>query len=134
VSQSCTSSNSKTICAIMRTLIITFITILISGCSGNADLGNSYYYLDTFEAIDVGYPYGAIIYKGDTENHFDTTIISREVVQVIRTQRYIFAKQIASENKLDTNCYVIDKTTDKVFGPVKTDSFAKLKNSLTIDE
>lgn len=125
---------NQVMCNYMKTLILTSIVILLSSCRNDADLGNSYYYLDTFYAMDVGYPDGAIIYKGDAEYHFDTTIISREVVQVTRNDRYIFAKQVVGENKLDTNYYVIDKVTDKVIGPVKTDVFEKLRNSLKREE
>ena len=116
-------------CNYMRTIILIFIILLITSCSDNADLGNSYYYLDSFEAKDVGYPYGAIVYKSPTKNLYKNTIISREVVHVKHNDKFILAKQTV-EDKVDTNYYIIDKINDKLFGPLTLDSFTVLSNTL----
>lgn len=135
----------------MRTFILILLTFLIPGCKwSNADLGDSYYYLDSYEAYDVGYPYGAIIYKSLHKNLFRQTVISREVVDAHYNDQFIIAKQLAPKNRLDTNFYVtekeygkvlqldtsyfiIDKEKDKVFGPLTLDSYSKLKKTLHVE-
>jgi hypothetical protein len=115
-------------CNYMRTFILKLVAFFIfSSCADNADLGDSYYYLDPLEAIDIGYPYGAIIYKSNKKLVFDTTIVSKEVVQVSHSDKFIFAKQLTDKNGLDTSYYIIDKGRDKVYGPTNLDSCQKLK-------
>jgi hypothetical protein len=109
-----------------RTFLLTLITISLSSCQDESHLGNSYYYLDSFEAIDVGFPDGAIIYKGDKELHFDTTIISKEVIMVTHNDKFIFAKQLATSDIHDTNYYYIDKYSEVVYGPLTLDSSKKI--------
>lgn len=114
----------------MRIIILTFITIFLSNCSNNnTELGNSYYYLDRFEATDIGYPNGAIVYKSPTKNLFKEIIISKQVVQVNHNDKYILAKQIVT-NKIDTNYYIIDKINSKLFGPLTIDSCIILSKEL----
>lgn len=115
----------------MRAFTLTLFSVLFfSSCADNADLGDSYYYLDPFEAIDVGYPDGAIVYKSTKKLVFDSIIISKEVVQVSHNDQFIFAKQLADVNKLDTNYFIIDKERDKIYGPTTLDSCQKLKQFL----
>jgi hypothetical protein len=113
--------------------LILFAALIFSSCADKSDLGNSYYYLDPFEAMDVGYPDGAIIYKSNKKLFFDTIIISKEVVQAIHNDKFILAKQLVDKNSLDTNYYIIDKKIDKVYGPTNLDSCEKLKLSLNAE-
>ncbi len=118
-------------CNYINTFILTlFAVLLLSSCVDNADLGDSYYYLDPFEAMDVGYPDGAIIYKSTKKLVYDSIIISKEVVQVSHNDQFILAKQLADLNKLDTNYFIIDKERDKIYGPIALDSCKKLKQFL----
>lgn len=120
-------------CNYMRTTILTLIVILFSNCTrDNAELGDSYYYLDNIEAIDIGYPDGAIIYKSKSKLQFDTVIISKEVVHATHNDNFIIAKQLATTNRLDTSYYIIDKNIGKVYGPLTADSCETLKITLRI--
>jgi hypothetical protein len=115
----------------MRTFTLTLLAVLIfTSCEDNADLGDSYYYLDPYYAMDVGYPDGAIIYKSSRKLSFENIIISKEVVEATHNDKFIFAKQLSDTNKIDTSYYIIDKLSDKVFGPLKYDSCEKLKTIL----
>ncbi len=109
----------------MRLFLFLLTIISFLSCQDKTDLGNSYYYLDTFEAKDVGFPGGAIIYKGERKLQFDTTIISREVVYATHNNRYIRAKQVATDNTRDTSYYYIDKLRNVVYGPLTLDSSRK---------
>ena len=111
----------------MRTVLIVIILVIsFSSCKDDANLGDSYYYLDPCEAIDVGYPDGAIIYKSDRKLVFDTTIISKQVVAVTHNDQFILAKQVSTADVYDTNYYFVDKTTDRVYGPLTLDSSKKI--------
>ena len=51
------------------TKIILFLSIFcFLSCRNNDNLGSGYYYLSDFNAMDVGYPYGSIVYKSNQEN------------------------------------------------------------------
>jgi hypothetical protein len=122
-------------CNYMRTLILTLIILIISSCSSDeSDLGQSYFYLDSFEAKDVGFPDGPVIYKSTEKYLFQKIVIGREVVQVQHNDNYIFAKQVATDNNGDTNNYIIDKLHDILYGPMTADSLTSLKRTLRTDE
>jgi hypothetical protein len=82
--------------------------------------------------MDVGYPGGAIIYKSTEKLFFDSIIISKQVVEVTYNARFIFAKQIVTDQTLDTNYYFIDKLNGQVYGPLTLDSSKKVSNRLKI--
>ena len=118
----------------MKKSILLFVaSLIICSCTDNSDLGDSYYYLDSFEAIDVGFPNGAIIYKSKKKHQFDSIVISKEVVYAIHSNRFIFAKQLSNEQKRDTNYYIIDKLNDKIYRSTSIDSCDKLKRYLKTD-
>lgn len=118
----------------MKTHYQIILSILLLSCQwSNADLGDSYYYLDKYEAKDIGFPDGAIIYKSETKNLFKDVKISKEVVEVKHNDNFIFAKQLANANRLDTSYYIIDKVGDKVYGPLTKDSCNHLRIELRTD-
>ena len=58
--------------------------ILFYTCVGVDDqnLGDNYYYLPKYEAKDIGYPGGAIVYKSAEKNIFKEVKIEGEVINV----------------------------------------------------
>ena len=52
-----------------------------------------YYYLPEEESKDVGYPYGAIIYKSDKEYAFENTIVYSDVEECVSSDKYILVYQ-----------------------------------------
>ncbi len=117
----------------MRVFITIFILIYISSCQiDNSDLGNSYYYLDGYEAKDIGYSDGAVIYKSPYKLSFREIKVKREVIQVAHDDKFILAKQVSGEGNIDTNYFVIDKQTDKIFESISLDSLERLRKRLEI--
>ena len=106
---------------------------MLSRCQwSDAYLGNNYYYLNKFEAIDIGYPNGAIIYKSQQENVFQNVIVHGNVVNVNFNEQFILAKQSPLKNPTDTVYFIILKKLDKVYGPLKANSFTNMKKVFKI--
>lgn len=117
----------------MKTLATIVIVFLLSGCKwSNADLGDSYYYLESAEAIDIGFPDGAIIYKSTNQYVFKDIKVSREVIQVEHDDTYILAKQVCCGDGSDTNFFVINKKSDMVYGPLNADSLEMIRTHFNI--
>ncbi len=77
----------------MEKVIYLFIILIVCSCSNERDLGNKYYYLPDYESIDVGYPYGSVIYKGPNEYVFNEIIIFSDVEKVIERDTYVLVLQ-----------------------------------------
>lgn len=106
---------------------------MLSSCKwSEANLGDNYYYLNKYEAIDIGYPNGAIIYKSQQEDVFQNVMVPGNVVNVNFNDQYIIAKQSPLKYPTDTVYFIILKNVDKVYGPLKADSFANMKKVLKI--
>jgi hypothetical protein len=76
------------------------------------DLGEGYWYLPEYEAIDIGYPDGkSVIYKSQQKNAFTEVLIEGEILTVSTDENYIFA--VLEGPKF----YIIDKKETKIYGP-----------------
>jgi hypothetical protein len=106
---------------------------MLSSCKwSDAHLGDNYYYLNKYEAIDSGYPDGAIIYKSQQENVFQNVMVNGNVVKVNFNDQFILAKQSPLKHPTDTVYFIILKKLDKVYGPLKADSFINMKKVFRI--
>ncbi len=103
---------------------LTFI-ILIGFFSCNTNkLDNDYHYLSKYEAEDVEYPYGAIVYKSKNENSFDKIIICSDVISFVSNNKYIlvyqepnkklFAKFLTDELNFWNNHFTISKKDSSI--------------------
>lgn len=118
------------------------ILILISAlffCSCNdRELGDGYYHLPKYEAVDVGYSEGqAIVYKGSQEYHFKDVKIRGDVVEVKADSKFIIAKRDPLV-RFDTNSgmieyYIILKQNDSLIGPLTSEKFEKTAGSLGVN-
>ena len=112
--------------------------ILFYTCVGVDDqnLGDNYYYLPKYEAKDIGYPGGAIVYKSAEKNIFKEVKIEGEVINVNSNKDFIIAIQKAYTSRFDTsrlnitemNClkyYIINKKSDLVYGPFNKKDYQK---------
>ena len=134
----------------MKKWVIITSLLLISGFiifnfrEDEALLGDDYYYLSSFEAIDVGYPGGAIIYKSPEQNSMRDIKIRGDVVSVNHDDNYIIAiqqpknssdfKLIKSYNSNDTilNYFIISKKLDRLFGPYKKEEYLLKRKELGV--
>ncbi|WP_298150023.1 hypothetical protein [Flavobacterium sp.] len=76
----------------MKKTLVLFVLFLFISCD-EKKLGNSYYYLPNYEAYDLGYPYGSIIYKSKNENVYDNVIVYSDILHCIYDDNYILIIQ-----------------------------------------
>ncbi|MDE5420478.1 DUF3997 domain-containing protein [Labilibaculum sp. DW002] len=117
----------------MRYFLIGIIICITSSCKwSNAELGKNYFYLDKDEAIDVGYPGGAIIYKSSEKYYFKNIIISGDVLKVNSDNDFIIVKQRPKSETDKTYYYIIEKKGDIVHGPLSSDSLSLMKKMFEV--
>ena len=97
-----------------------FVVWVFCSCN-NYHLAKDYYYLPVDESIDVGYPYGSIIYKSDREYAFENTIVYTDVKECVSDDKYIlvyqkpnkaiFAKEL-EDNLKNFNSYFVKTKKD----------------------
>lgn len=88
------------------------------------DLGNHYYYLPDYEALDVGSPYEPLVYKSYSKHVIENIIISPVVIKAKNRGNYILAIQIR-KNDTVRRYFIIDKKTDKVYRNMNREEFLK---------
>lgn len=70
--------------------VVVFVFLISCGAQGYKE---NYFYLSRYEALDVGYPYGAIVYKSPEEYLYRNVIIGGNVLIFKQNSKYIVAKQ-----------------------------------------
>lgn len=126
----------RIIIALMLLLVVLF---LIFGSANEQDLGDNYYYLPEYEAVDIGYPNGAIIYKSPQRYLFRDVIIHKTVISVNKNKDFIIAIQqndsVNQSNVLDSIClhyFIIVKQADEVYGPFSKIEYLRKREELKI--
>lgn len=128
---------------IIAIVIIFLLVVLYLTWADEQNLGDNYYYLPIYEAVDIGYPEGAIIYKSLQKNVFSDVKIHRNVISVNKNKEFIIAIQqddsvnikSAQTNVLDSNYlhyFIIAKQTDMVYGPFSKKEYLKKRDELKI--
>jgi hypothetical protein len=109
-------------------------------------LGDEYYYLPRYEAIDVGFPGGAIIYKGIQKYHFQEVKVKGEVLDVDYDDNFIVAVRLpvnslrVQEPQLDEDdfdslqFYIIEKKSDLIHGPYTEQEYIQRRGALGVPE
>jgi hypothetical protein len=127
---------------ISKIILLLFISLLI-GCSFFFDkekLGDNYYYLSIFDAYDVGFEKGPIIYKSNQKMVFEKIIIEGDVVEVNYNDNYIiakkanhieFRKEYFNDEKVEY--FIISKKSDSIFGPYNEMWYKVKKMELNLD-
>lgn len=121
----------------MKKASIHILLLALFFCSCNdRELGDGYYHLPKYEAVDVGYP-EAIVYKSGQEYHFKDVKIRGDVVEVKADSKFIIAKRDPLV-RFDTNSgiiefYVILKQNDSLIGPLTTEQFDETAGRLGVN-
>lgn len=76
----------------MKFSIVILILFIMIGCH-KGDLGGDYYYLPDYEAVDIGYSYGSIIYKSTQQNTYNKVLIYADVIDCKYSSDYIIVLQ-----------------------------------------
>ena len=132
----------KWIITIVIILLLVVLCLILGGVN-EQNLGDNYYYLPEYEAIDIGYPYGAIIYKSEQRYVFNDVKIHRNVISINKNKQFIIAIQqddsinikSGQSNVLDSNhlhYFIILKKTDVVYGPLSKIEYMKKRDELKI--
>ena len=100
-------------------------------------LGDNYYYLSPYEAMDVGYPGGSIVYKSSQKYSFESIKIKGQVIGVDYDEKFIVALQQKidqADSKARFNYFIIEKKTDEVIGPFDKQAYLKARERLGISQ
>lgn len=129
----------------MKTFVLIVLLVLLIGAivsltiTDDQELGDGYYYLPKYEAIDVGYPDGPIIYKSTQKYYFMEVIIKDNIHNVISNRRYIvvYAKEVEKSSFSDLKSvidryYIIDKKSGNVDGPIGKQDFLERVSELGV--
>lgn len=110
------------------------------------DLGDNYYYLPLYEAIDVGLPDGAIVYKSTQKYLFSEVKIKGDVVDIDSDEKFIIATRkpkavksqlVYTKNRKGSDSveyYIIVKNIDVVIGPISKQKFALKRKELSVSD
>ena len=113
----------------------------MEACSfwSNEELGNGYYYLPDYEAIDIGYCKGSTIYKSIQKDYFQTVLIQGGILEVMKDRDFILVGQNKQQFDLKQKTavyyyWIINKNTSEVFGPLAFDDYLTKKKELGVSE
>jgi hypothetical protein len=111
-----------------KTYVHILTLALICFSCNERELGNGYYFLPKYEAIDIGYPDGeAIIYKSKQEYSFSDIIVDGDVIDVKADSKFIIAKQDPiidwKRNEGILKYFIILKKNDSLIGSLNIDEF-----------
>jgi len=106
------------------------------------ELGDNYYYLPKYEAIDIGYP-GAIIYKSTRKNIFEEVKIEGDVIRVSNNKEFILALQkpytidiekepFDSSTIKSLKYFIVSKKSEIVYGPYAKKEYLQKKVELGV--
>jgi hypothetical protein len=116
--------------------IISLVSFLILGWlfkdffKDKSELGDDYYYLSDFEAMDVGCPYGAIVYKAKRKNCFNKILVYK-VKNAISNNEFVLVVQNLEK---DSIYYIIEKKVDGLYGPYNLNEFLYKQKELGVPQ
>ena len=118
---------------------ISLFFLTMSSCFSEAELGNGYYYLSNYDAIDVGYNEGSLIYKSTQKSYYQTILIQGGILEVTKDRDFILVgqnkQQVDLKHKTAVYYYwIINKNNSEIFGPLTFDDYLKKKKELAVPE
>jgi hypothetical protein len=119
-------------------IILLAISIACSACNDYRKLGDGYFLLPKYEAIDVGYPNAeAILYKSTEAYSFDEIIIAGDVIEVDHNSKFIVANRNPliewKTNSGQLEYYLIIKENDSLIGPLSRTEYEETKEELQVE-
>ncbi len=120
-------------------ILLSVILLLIFG-RDKQDLGDDYYYLPKYEAIDVGYPEGAIVYKSSQKYLYSDIKIQGNVISVNSNKDFVIAIQKTDSSYVekahsgitDLHYYIIVKRSDLVYGPYSKKEYLQKRKEIGV--
>lgn len=112
---------------------------------GGDSLGDNYYYLPEYEAIDMGFHGGAVIYRSKRKNLFSDIKIQGNIINVSHNSEFLIAIQqqvdsfgVKKENFVTKdpnkvlNYFIIDKDSGTLFGPYTKEQYILKRNQISV--
>ena len=103
--------------------------------SDEQDLGDNYYYLPEYEAIDVGFTDGPIIYKSKEKYLFSDIKLRGNINKVEHDDSFILVSKISEDSlgqRRQLLYYIIIKATDSLSGPFDEEQYLERRNRFKI--
>lgn len=124
---------------IISILLLTFCVIIFLLLRGKDEqnLGGDYYYLPEYEAMDIGYPGGSIVYKAKEKYSFNDVKIKGNVLAAVSNDSHILASRRnrnSNEGNSKLQYFIIEKYTDVRHGPFSFDDFTKKAKELNVSD
>lgn len=122
-------------------ILIIGIIIFILCKSNEQNLGDDYFYLPKYEAIDIGYKGGGIVYKSKEKYFFHDIKISGNVAEAKANKDFIIALQnkdtsyIKSLNygTMNSNLYfIIRKKSEEIYEPYNKEEYLLKREELKV--
>jgi hypothetical protein len=108
------------------------------------ELGEGYYYLPSYEAVDVGYPGGPVVYKAAQKHVFSHIRIDGDLKGVHANRRFILAVRdppAASAagkgvplKRQGLQYFILVKDSDAVYGPYTAVEYAQQRTRLGVPQ
>ena len=138
----------------MKKIYFWLVVVIIFNSCDEKKLGDNYFYLPDYEAQDIGFPYGSIIYQSQKQNSFSNILVYAEIVKVKQIDDFILVKQkpnielykkyineitISNYSKIDSlfyndvNYFIINKRITKVSKAYNIEDFKKECKKQQID-
>ena len=131
---------------IIITILLLFCSLLLIFGSDEQNLGDNYYYLPEYEAVDVGYPEGATIYKSSQKYAYEEIKVCGDIVCVKKNKRYIIVaervdstadivcKHLSNADSVSLHYFIIAKSSGIVFGPYRKLEYLQKREELGISK
>lgn len=125
----------------VRFIAVLFISFLLCSCErifhGEEVLGNGYYYLPKYEAIDVGFPKGSVIYQSNNRKIYSNVLIESGIIEAKSDRRHILVgqnreKKDSKDDTVVSFLWIIDKKTNIIYGPLSLDDYLLKKKELGV--
>ena len=125
----------KSVVVICVALFIGGLFFLLKSEREYGDLGDHYFYMSEYDAMDMGVPDGAFIYKSREKNSWgDNEIkIHRDVIKAKNDKDFIIAIRRKKQNGT-LQYYIIAKYSDTVYGPFQKEDYLKKREDLFVSK
>lgn len=80
----------------MKKIVIVLGFLLLS-CNDESNLGGDYYYLTDYEARDVGYEYGSIVYKSTSIDNFKDILVYSDIKKCVSNNEFVLISQVPNK-------------------------------------
>lgn len=81
---------------LVRLQIYLALIFILDACNSSSDKV-SIFYLDEYEAKDIGFNYGSMVYKSNVKNKFEEILIFSEIIEFKKIPNCILVKQRFNE-------------------------------------